>query len=265
MPGLEQVGQTLRRVVGASEVRPGVTAQWIDPAEEAELTSDISAQLATLPTTIPDLATYTRVVESLPLLKRAEDKVVAFFKDIKEAAHKAHKAITTKETEQLRPIQSARTRLSQLKYAFEQEQDRIRRERERVAAEAEKQRLEALALEEAAAVADSSPEMAEQIIEQAIAAPAPVVVLQNETAAVAVAGVSKSKPRYVWRYLGAADHEVAWNKLTTDQRARIMALLPREYCMPNESAITKLVTGMDGNIKIPGVEIYDIGSTAVRG
>lgn len=258
--GFEQVGQTLRTMVGQAAPR-------VDPQAEKSLTDDIKAELASLPTTIPDVDTYRKVVESLPLLKRAEDKVVAFFKDIKKAAHDAHKAITTKESEQLKPIQEARTRLSRMKYAFEQEQDRLKREREQVAAEQERQRLEAAAVEEAAALEHEAPEMAAQILEQAIAAPAPVVVLPSETADVIadVKGVGKSKPRWVWRYLGAADHEVAWNKLTPEQRQRILALLPREYLMPDESVITKLVSGMSGNIKIPGIEIYDIGSTPVRG
>jgi len=69
----------------------------------------------------------------------------------------------------------------------------------------------------------------------------------------------------VWRYLGAADEEPPWQKLPPEARARIMTLIPREYLCPNESLISKVVTGMDGNVKIPGIEVFDIGSTSVRG
>lgn len=240
-------------------------AVWVDPQQEQALTTDIQTQLGALPTTCPDLATYRRIVESLPLLKRAEDKVVTFFKDIKAAAYDAHKKITTKESAQLKPIQEARARLSQLKYRFEQDQDRVKREQERALADAERRRLEDQAIAEAAALEAHAPEMAAQIVAQAIAAPAPTVVLPSVTAAVDVKGVSKSRPRWVWRYLGAPVHETPWHTLSPEARQRIMALLPREYLMPNESAISKVVTGMDGNIKIPGIEVYDVGSTAVRG
>ena len=106
-----------------------------------------------------------------------------------------------------------------------------------------------------------------ELIEQAIAAPAPTIVLQSATAAVVndVQGVGKSKPRWVWRYSGAADHTTAWKDLTPAQRERVLSLMPREYLMPDESRIGKLVTANDGNVKIPGVECFDIGSTSVRG
>lgn len=229
------------------------------------LSSDIQSQLAGLPTVIDSPDTYRKVVESLPILKRYEDKVVAFFKDIKSAAYNAHKAITAKETQQLKPIVDARARMSRLKYAYEQEQDRLKREREQAQAREEQRRREAQALAEAEALSKTSPEMADQVLEQAIAAPAPVVVLPSSTAAVEVAGVGKSKPRWVWRYRGAPDHETTWKQLSPADRAAVMALFPRQYCMPDESAITKLVTAMEGNVKIPGIEIYDIGRTSVRG
>jgi len=249
----------------ANQLRPGVVAEWVDPKEEQALTADVTAQLANLPTVIDNPETYRRVVESLPLLKRAEDKVTAFFKDIKDAANKAHKAITAKESEQLRPIVAARQRLSQLKYGYEQEQNRIKVENERLAAEHERQRREAAALEEADAIAAASPELAEHILQEAITAPPPVVVLPSVTAAVEVAGVGKSKPRWVWRYQGAPDHETPWKKLDPALRKRLMALIARDYLMPDESAIGKIVTATDGNVKIPGIEVYDIGSTTVRG
>lgn len=263
--GFERVGNVLKRVVSSREIRPGVDAQWIDPEEEQALTTDIATQLSALPTEIKDQDTYRRVVESLPLLKRAEDKVVSFFKEMKEAANRAHKAITTKESAQLKPIVDARSRMSRLKYGYEQEQDRIRRERERELQEIERKRREEEAMAQAAEVADTQPEMAEQIIEQAIAAPTPTVVLPSVTASVEVKGVGRSKPKYVWRFMGAPDHETGWKKLTPEQRQRVMSLIPRQYLMPDESAITAIVNGMSGNVQIPGIEIYDIGSTPVRG
>lgn len=234
-----------------------------DEMQTRALATDIQSQLTGLPTAITDDATYRRAKESLPLLKRAEDRVIGFFRDIKKAASDAHRAICAKENEQLVPIVQARKRLTPLIYAYEQEQARRKREAEERARHDEQRRREAEALADAEAMQAHSPEIAEQILEEAIAAPAPIVVLPSTT--VDVAGVNDSKPHYVWRYLGAPDHETAWKKLTPEQRRRIMALLPREHCMPDESSITALVKARNGDVRIPGIEIYDIGSITVRG
>ena len=105
------------RAVVAEFTKVGELVQRFDvPEQERQaLASDIKAQLDLLPKEIPNIETYRTVVESLPLLKRAEDRVVLFFRDMKDAAHKAHKLITTKESAQLAPIVAARGRLSQLK------------------------------------------------------------------------------------------------------------------------------------------------------
>lgn len=233
-----------------------------DEAATQALSADIHAQLAQLPTSIPDVATCLKAKESLLVLKRAEDKVTGFFKDIKDAAFKAHKAITTKETESLKPIKDARQRLSGLIYGFEQEQDRIRRQREREIAENERRRREAEALEQAQeATTHGSPEMAEQILEQAIAAPPPVVTLP--TTATRVTGVS-SIANWQWRFAGCGT-EATWESLSTDDRARILALLPREYLRPDEKAITKVVKALKGGTNIPGVDVFDAGTVMVRG
>ena len=63
-----------------SELLPKPTFD-VPEAESQALATDIQGQLANLPTSIPDIETYRKVVESLPLLKKAEDKVVAFFAD----------------------------------------------------------------------------------------------------------------------------------------------------------------------------------------
>lgn len=232
------------------------------PEEEAKaLSDDIGAQLARLPLTIPDTDTYRLAKESLPLLKRAEDTVVAFFKDIKAAANAAHKAITSKEAAQLKPITDARTRVSGLIYAFEQEQDRLRRERERKVAEDEKRRRETDALEQAAALAHDSPEMAEQIVDEAIAAPAPVVVLPSTS--LDVAGVS-TRENWQFVYAGGSAGQ-KWKDLTDEQRKRVLQFIPRDYLMPDEAAIGKVVKAMKSGTKIPGVQAYDAGTIVVRG
>jgi hypothetical protein len=245
-----------------TQLRPGVTAQWVDPQEEQALTTDVSAQLASMPTVIDSPDTYRRAKESLPVLKRAEDKVSLFFRDIKAAAFNAHRAITAKETEQLKPIKDARTRLAGLIFTWEREQDRIRRERERQAQEEERQRQEAAALAEAEALADQgAPELADQVIEQAIAAPAPVVALPSTN--LEVSGVSV-RENWQFVYAGGSPGQ-KWKELSDEQRKRVLSLLPREYLMPDEAAIGRVVKALKSSAKIPGVQAYDAGTVAVRG
>ncbi len=42
------------------------------------------------------------------------------------------------------------------------------------------------------------------------------------------------------------------------------SLVPREYCMPNESAIRAMVKAQKGNVRIPGVRIWPEDRIAVR-
>jgi hypothetical protein len=249
-------------IAKSSEIRPGVVAQWVDPQEEQALTADISGQLSQLPTVIDSPETYRRAKESLPLLKRAEDKVLGFFVEIKDAAFKAHKAITTKETAQLKPIKDARTRLAGLIFNYESQLERIRRENERKAQEEEQRRRESEAVAEAEALSDQgAPEMAEQVLEHAIAAPSPVVILPS--AAVEVAGVS-IRENWQFLYSGGSPGQ-KWKDLSDDQRKRVIALIPREFLIPDESAIGRVVKAMKSGTKIPGVQAYDAGTVAVRG
>ena len=136
---------------GVAELVRQVPFDVPEPERQA-LESDIHAQLVKLPRTITDADTYQKAKESLPVLKRAEDTVLAFFRDIKDTAFKAHRSITMKETEQLKPIKEERNRISGLIVGWEREQERLRREEDLRQQAALKEQMEASALEEAAAL-----------------------------------------------------------------------------------------------------------------
>lgn len=237
------------------------TAVHVPEDQARALSTDIQTQLSGLPTSIDSPETYRKAKESLPVLKRAEDKVIGFFRDIKEAANRAHKAITTKENEQLAPIKQARTQLSGLIYGYEREQDRIRREAEQKAADEERRRREDEALKAAEAIAPSSPEVAEQILQQEIAAPAPIVALPSTR--LDVSGVS-IRENWTFVYVGASPGQ-RWKDLTDEQRKRALSMLPREFLIPDESAIGRVAKAMKSGTKIPGVQAFDSGTVAVRG
>lgn len=243
-------------------VRQLVTFPAPDEQQTQALSADIKSQLAGLPTAIADPETYRRAKESLPLLKRAEDKVADFFRDIKKAAHDAHKAITTKEAAELKPIALARQKLSGLIYDYERDLERLRREREREEAERLQREREAAALAEAETLeAQGAPEMAEQVIEQAIAAPAPVVIAASQS--LEVVGVS-TRENWQFAYVGGSPGQ-KWKDLSDDQRKRVLQLLPREFLVPDESAIGRVTKAMKSSTRIPGVTVYDAGSMVVRG
>ena len=240
----------------------------VPEAESKALSTEVRAHLASVPTKVTDLETCRRANESLPLLKKAEDRVILFFRDIKDAAFKAHRAITAKEAEQLKPIQDLRKIINAEVYRFEQAEARRREEAARAIAEEERQRMQAQALEEAVALAETAPEMAEQIIEQTIAAPLPTVVLPDTT--VDVKGVS-SQANYKWCFVGTAPTElgetVPWKKLTGAQQARIRSVIPRDHMIPDESGITKIVKAMGpAAVKlVPGIAVFDAGTVRTRG
>jgi hypothetical protein len=231
-----------------------------DEAQTQALTADIQAQLAGIPKRVTDMETCRLAKESLPVLKRFEDRVTTFFKPLKDAAHKAHKVICDKETEQLSPIKAARAALSSQIIKFEQEQERQRRERERQAQEEERRRLESAAIAEAESIAATAPDVADQILEQAIAAPSPIVTMPRST--IAVTGVSTAA-NWQWRFMGCPAG-LEWDKLPDEDRQRVMRLLPREYLRPDERAISKVVKALKGSSNIPGIEPFDAGSVRVR-
>ena len=239
--------------------------------EQQALESDIQAQLASLPTVITDEDTYAAAKTFLPKLKQAEDKVLAFFncdgdgnkeKGIKPLAYRVWKGICDKEGAALKPIKAARDRLAGLIYAWEQELQRLRREQELAESKRLQEQQQAQALEEAIALNDAGAvEMAEQVVEQAIAAPAPVVVLPSK--AVRVDGVS-IRENWTFAYEGASAGQ-RWKDLTDDQRKRVLQFIPREYLVPDEGAIGKVVKAMKSGARIPGVRAYDAGTVVVRG
>lgn len=169
-------------------------------------------------------------------LKRIDD----FFKPFTDMAHKLHKALVARRDEIKAPLETIDTKLKNAIILFKADDDRRRREEEARLAETQRKADEARAATEAAALeAAGEPELAAAVLEQAIDAPAPVVVLQDTTK---VDGMSY---RREWK----------WRWLNGDQ-ARALQLLPREYLMPDEKRIGSVVKAMKDATKIPGVQVY---------
>jgi len=209
---------------------------------------------------VVDAATYTKADQSRLIIKRARDFIRGKFKDPKEAADKLHKWFCSQERSEDQPLVQLDARLDSEMRSWRSAEQERKREAERQAAEEERQRLQAAALEEAAAISDTAPEMADQIVEQALAAPLPSVVLQDTIPETQ----TSFRKNWQFAYIGALQGQ-EWKHLSEEERQRVMQLLPREYLMPDESKIGKVVKALEGSTKIPGIIAYDKGSSQVRG
>ena len=74
---------------------------------------------------------YQAAAEFLKSVKGAQAKVTAFFAPMKQAAHEAHKAITTQEAAILKPLAEAEATLKRNMLQYFTEQDRIRQAEQR--------------------------------------------------------------------------------------------------------------------------------------
>jgi len=207
-------------------------------------------------------------------------KIVEEFKPMKEAANKAHKAITAKEAEYLAPITAAEEMVKQSIVAFQREQERIRQEAQRkldeerrVAEEADRQRRmeEARKLQaaEAARIAEiRAREEAERIanattdedldvpvfqvpelppVEAFIAPPAPIAATIAAPTFERVKGLGIQKPKLKARL--------------TDMRKLAKAVAesvaPMTFIEANLTIINRRVAADGKDFSMPGLELYE--------
>ena len=224
--------------------------------------------VATSAIVVVDVPTCQQAVALRTEIKTRQQKVAEFFAPMKDAAHKLHKAICQRESAVLAPLDALDGTLRRSIQTWNDEQAAIARKREAELAEQRRIDEEARAIAEAAAleeaarhaptreVADEMFAQADAVVEQAIAAPAPVVVV--ESAAKQVAGL-KTRRDWRWRFVGgpAATKDIL-KETPALVVARAMTKLPREYCMPDVRKISAIVDAMHDTTAIPGVEVYSV-------
>lgn len=218
-------------------------------AELAATTQSLAVRLAG--SAITDLASLGQAVSDRQLIGESVKRVQEFFTPFKAMAHKLHKALCDRENEILGPLlrldAEKRTAIS----AFKDEQDRARQARERALVDQQRRENETRAAHEAALLeASGDREMAAAVLADAIAAPAPVVVLADETED--VEGLQFTR-RWLWRYAGGPKDI----KQTPPQvLARTLQLIPREFLCVDEKKVGAYVRSMKNSGRIPGLEIY---------
>ena len=190
----------------------------VDRANALVIVDDASCQLAA------DMLTGIRAI-------RAE--IDATFDPVISAAHKAHKEAVAAKKKHDEPLVRAEGIIKGRIGTYGEQQEAMRRAEEARLSAIAKAEAEKRALEEAAALeAQGDREQAAEVVREAMAAPPPVVTVE----APKIQGVSTRK---------------AWTYRIVDANA-----IPREYLMPDEKRIRKVVQAMGESCKIAGIQTY---------
>lgn len=208
------------------------TQQEIIP-HQAELEQEVSA-VVSVEIAVTNQESYIAANDQIGKLQTLRKNIVAEFADTKKAAAEAHKRVCALEKKFLDPVDQ---RIAAFKNAtirwYSAEQARIR-------AEEEKKRREAEELAKLAAEAEAQGD--------------------EETAAEAVveAAMAEAKVTAMPKVSGTSMREV-YKAVVVDVNA-----LPREYMMPNQALIDRVVQTTKGALQIPGVKIEKTYINATR-
>lgn len=193
---------------------------------------------------VSDQASYAAAGELLLGIKDLRREIDRTFDPHIANAFKAHRDLCSEKKRAETPLAEAERILKDALVVYDQEQRRIAAEEERRRQEEARAREQQAALERAAAMEQEGQEFgdaalvaeAQQVIDDAIHAPAPAVapVLPQTPK---VAGVSM---RRVWNF-----------RITNPD------LVPRQYTAINESKIRVVVRSLGRDANIPGVEVYE--------
>ena len=217
-------------------------------AELAPVTHSLAERLAD--TAVIDIASCDQAVLDREQLRDAITRVNNFFEPYKKMAFALHKALCDGQNDIIKPLQA----LDQLKRdaitRFNAEQQRRRWEREQALAEDQRREQEARAASEAAALeARGEPALAAAVVDEAISAPAPVVVLPNDLAHV------RFRRRWCWKFSGGP---AEIKRTPADVLKRALDGMPREFLCIDEAKIGGYVRSMKASGKIPGIDIYAV-------
>lgn len=200
---------------------------------------------------VVDIATCERAVQARTAIGQKQQEIVAKLEKPKSWAYNLHKWFCSLEAAALAPYNALDTYERDQIRTFNDAQTRLREQRERELADQARRDAEARAAAEAAALETSGDHaMAVAVMEEAIAAPTPVVTLP--TLKTQVAGLSTTR-RWLWRYPGATNDAKTSPPAIV---ARTMSLAPREFLKLDEQKVGAYVRTMKTAAKIPGIEVY---------
>jgi hypothetical protein len=215
--------------------------------ELATTTSALATRLG--PTVVNDLVSCEQAVLDRQTIGAAIKNIEAFFEPFVSMAFQLHRALTGRRAEILAPLLKLDIIKRGAIQQFNTEQTRLRQAREREIADQRRREEQDRAAAEAAHLEhEGEHELAAAVIEEAIAAPAPVVALKNEVAALAT-----FVEQWHWRYTGGPKNV---DETPAAVIARSMQLIPREFLCVDEKKVGAYAGAMKQSGVIPGIEIY---------
>jgi hypothetical protein len=223
---------------------------------------EFAGELATASNALARQLKETRISDRASLEQAVTDRQtlgdrIKFVKDkiapVKSSAHRTWKMLCDLEAEILAPLVRLDTEKKNAIAVYVAEEEQARAARERVLAEEQRRADQDQAAHVAADYEQrGDPEMAAAILEEAIAAPPPVVVLPNE--AKSVEGLHLRR-RYLWRFSGGPKELEATPPAIL---ARVMQLIPRQFLCVDDKKISAFARSMKGSGTIPGIEFYHV-------
>lgn len=206
---------------------------------------------------ISDFESHARAQEFLVRLAELKANREDHYREPKQKAHEAHKAICKAERDDLSVIETARALVEPACLTWTRQQ-REREEAERKKAEEEeRKRLDELAIQEAVALAEAGDEeMAEQLLQEQAQAPAPAVMVPTHRASVAGVG-----------------EKASWTADVADLRALCawLATQPEDVAAeafpggPAKSWLNRQAGAMKQHLRIPGLVPRRVEALRVRG
>ncbi|MDE2020325.1 MAG: hypothetical protein KGJ13_08325 [Patescibacteria group bacterium] len=165
-------------------------------------------------------------------LREIETDIIETFKDAKQKAFEAHRAVTAAEKKHLEPVQDARKLLKIKMGSWQEKQETERRRKEAELREEERRRAEEEALAKAVKAEESgNAEEADAIIAEPLNV-APVIVRKETPKA-------DTAIRKAWKF-----------------RVKDINIVPRKYLAVDEKSVGQVVRALKDKSDIPGIEVY---------
>lgn len=200
-----------------------------------EISGQVRAYVDALQIKVIDTDTYMAASSALLEIKGRMKIIDERLDPEKKKAYVAYQAWNDLIKEMKAPLLEKETHIKRELSAYDLEQERIRREEERRLQEEARKREEEARLQAAIeAEQHGEKEEAEAIINEKPAYVPPVVL-------------PKATPK-----VQGISYRDNWTFRITDPNK-----IPREYMVPNETAIRKVVSALKDKANIPGIEVYN--------
>jgi len=203
--------------------------------------------------TVTDAVSLQQAVDDRQTIAATLDQIGHYFDPLIAMAHKLHKTLCDRRSEVAEPLKRVDTMLRAAISAYHDDETKRRQLLEREASERQRKEQQDRAAAAAADLETSGEHaLAASVLEEAIAAPLPVVALPDITKQ--VDGL-KFRRRYCWRYAGGPN---TIKDTPPAVIARTHKIAPRDFLCLDDIKVGAYARAMKGSGSIPGVEFYHV-------